>query len=274
MSAVGNPDRGLHARAGHPMDVAAYDQYIGRWSRLFVPALLAAAEVSDGGQVLDVATGPGEAAHAALAIVGSSGSVVGADISALMVTAARARLTGPFQPVTADGQMLPFRAACFDAVFCQLGLMFFPDPARGLQEFRRVLRPGKRAAICVCSTADRAPMWGFFANALARRLPEYRRTFHLVFSLADAGRLHEMLRAAGFLDVSVTREERGGTITSLEAFWAPIEAGAGQLPQVYLALPEASRRAVRQEVNSHLARFDHDGRLAMQIEMLIATGRA
>ena len=34
---------GFHAPAGRPVDTDAYERYIGRWSRLFVPALLAAA---------------------------------------------------------------------------------------------------------------------------------------------------------------------------------------------------------------------------------------
>jgi ubiquinone/menaquinone biosynthesis C-methylase UbiE len=55
-----------------------------------------------------------------------------------------------------DGQALAFRDGSFDGVLCQLGLMFFPDPLRGLAEFRRVLRPGRCAAVCVISTADRA----------------------------------------------------------------------------------------------------------------------
>src|SRR5215469_18611775 len=53
---------GLHAAPGRAVDTLAYDRYLGRWSRLFVPALIAAAEVSAGHRVLDVATGPGEAA--------------------------------------------------------------------------------------------------------------------------------------------------------------------------------------------------------------------
>ena len=40
---------GLHAAAGRPVDAAAYERYLGRWSRLFVPAVLAAAEVAGGG---------------------------------------------------------------------------------------------------------------------------------------------------------------------------------------------------------------------------------
>ena len=61
---------GLHAAAGHHVDDSAYYQYIGRWSRLFVPAVLAAAEVASGDRVLDIATGPGEAALAAQDVLG------------------------------------------------------------------------------------------------------------------------------------------------------------------------------------------------------------
>jgi hypothetical protein len=48
---------GFHVAPGRAVDTSAYDRYIGRWSRLFVPAVLAAAEVALGHRVLDVSTG-------------------------------------------------------------------------------------------------------------------------------------------------------------------------------------------------------------------------
>jgi hypothetical protein len=45
---------GFHVALGRAVDSSAYDQFTGRWSRLFVPLLLAAAEVQPGGRVLDV----------------------------------------------------------------------------------------------------------------------------------------------------------------------------------------------------------------------------
>jgi ubiquinone/menaquinone biosynthesis C-methylase UbiE len=266
---------GFHAAVGHSVDVVAYDQYIGRWSRLFVPALMAAAEVRTGHRVLDIAVGPGEAAHAVLSVVGSSGSVVGADLSLPMLEAAHARLpTASFQPVAADGQALAFRDGSFDAVVCQLGLMFFPNPARGLAEFRRVVRRGRCAALSVISSPERAPMWGILAQMLSRYLPEQRDTLLLSFALADATRLAELLTAAGFRDVRVQRETREETIASFDDYWSPIEAGAGQLPQAYRTLPESSRRAVREEMQMRLARFESNGKLVMRVELLIAAGRA
>ena len=266
---------GLHSAAGRPVDDSAYYQYIGRWSQLFVPAVLAAAEVAGGDRVLDVATGPGEAALVALTVVKPAGLVIGADISPAMLTAARARLGDEaFRPVATDGQALAFRDGSFDAVVCQLGLQFFPDPARGLAEFRRVLRAGGCAAVCVLSTPDRAPMWGVFADALSCHLPDQRTVLHLSFALADPERLEDLFRTAGFRDVLVKRETRQGTIESFDDYWAPIEAGTGQLPQAYRALPEANRWAVREEVQARLAEFESGGRLVMSAEMLIRAGRA
>jgi ubiquinone/menaquinone biosynthesis C-methylase UbiE len=266
---------GLHAAAGRPVDASAYERYIGRWSRLFVPAVLAAAEVAGGDRVLDIATGPGEAALVAMSVVKPGGLVIGADISPVMLKAAHARLgEGSFRAVATDGQALAFRDGSFDAVVCQLGLQFFPDPAQGLAEFRRVLRAGRCTAVCVISTPDRAPMWGVLADALSRHLPEQREALHLGFALADPERLEHLLRMAGFRDVRVKRERRQGTIESFEAYWTPIEAGTGQMPQAYLALPELSRRAVREEVQARLAEFESGGHLVMDVEMLIGAGRA
>jgi len=266
---------GLHAAPGRAVDTPAYEQYIGRWSRLFVPALLAAANVASGDRVLDVAAGSGEAAAMALSTVEHSGAVVGADISEAMLRAARVRLQGAsFRPVVMDGQALAVKDGSFDAVVCQLGLQFFPDPARGVKEFRRVLRPRRWAAVCVISTPERAPMWGLLADTLSRYLPDQRAALHLSFALADTARLEHLFRAADFRDVRVERELRQGVVESFDDYWRPIEAGIGQIPQAYLALPERSQRAVRDEVRARLSEFESDGRLVMSAEMLIAAGRA
>jgi hypothetical protein len=67
---------GLHIAAGQAANVLAYDGWVGRWSRLFVPAVISAAEIAPGHRVLDVSTGTGEAALMALPAVSASGAVI------------------------------------------------------------------------------------------------------------------------------------------------------------------------------------------------------
>jgi ubiquinone/menaquinone biosynthesis C-methylase UbiE len=193
---------GFHVRPGRAVDALAYDRFTGRWSRLFVPLVLGAADVQPGNRVLDVSTGTGEAAVAMMPIIGASGRVIGADIAPAMLESARGRLKErAFLPVAAHGQALPFADGIFDAVVCQLGLQFFPNPGLGLKEFRRVLRGGGRAGICVISTPDRAPMWGVLAAVLGRLLPEQRPIVQLSFSLSDPARMESLLISAGFQEV-------------------------------------------------------------------------
>ena len=160
----------------------------------------------------NVSTGTGEAALAALPVVGPSGVVVGADVSIAMLEAARRRVqASSFWAVAADGQLLPFADQSFDAVICHLGLQFFANPIVGLMEFRRVLRAGRNLGLCVISTADHAPMWGVLAGAVGRRRPDLWKTLHLSFALDDPQHLESLLRQAGFDDVRVKRETRDGT---------------------------------------------------------------
>jgi len=265
---------GLHAAIGKDVDVSAFDRFTGRWSRLFVPDVIAAAGIDPGCKALDICTGTGEAAVPALQIIGASGILVGADISPEMVRSARQRVNHPgLRPVVTDGQALAFRDGAFYAVICQLGLQFFPDPAQGLAEFHRVLRPGGKASVCVISTPEQAPLWGVLAETLGRFLPEKRNIFMSSFSLADPARLGDLFRRAGFTDVHVVRDARGTRMGSFDEYWGSIEAGIGSIPQSYLLLSEADRRAVREEVQAKLSRFLVDGILHLSVEMLIGSGQ-
>jgi ubiquinone/menaquinone biosynthesis C-methylase UbiE len=137
---------------------AGYDGAFAQVTTHFAPFLLRAAHIAPGMRVLDIATGTGLAAEAALNVVGSAGHVTAADLSPAMAENARVRLgqTRNASVAVEDGQALSFLDGSFDAAICSLGLMFFPDPQRGLTEFHRVLRPGGRAAVSVNTVPERS----------------------------------------------------------------------------------------------------------------------
>jgi ubiquinone/menaquinone biosynthesis C-methylase UbiE len=250
---------------------AAYERFMGRWSRLYIPGLLTGAGLRPGNRVLDVATGTGAAAELAAAAVRPAGRVIGVDLSLPMLQAAHGRLTGPIALAVMDGQALACRDESADVVLCQLGLMFFPDLGRGLAEFHRVLRPGGRLAACVWSTPERAPFVGFLAQALTRQLPDQRATLELGFSLADPRRLEAALDAAGFRAIRVVAETRRIVLDSFDDYWAPVEAGAGRLGQAYRGLPAPAQQSVMDDVRQRMATVTAaDGRIRLDAEALFA----
>src|SRR3954453_1852221 len=99
---------------------AEYDRAVSHVSAHFLPFLLRAAQLTPGQRVLDVATGTGIAAEAALGIVDPAGSVLATDMSPEMVEKARERLVPwPNAAVAVeDGQALSFPDESFDAVVC------------------------------------------------------------------------------------------------------------------------------------------------------------
>ena len=89
---------------------AEYDRAFAHVTMHFMPFLLRAAQVAPGMRVLDIATGTGLSAEAALAAVGPKGHVTAAAVSPAMAVKARERLgEAPNAAVAVeDGQALSF----------------------------------------------------------------------------------------------------------------------------------------------------------------------
>jgi ubiquinone/menaquinone biosynthesis C-methylase UbiE len=91
---------------------SAWERFSARSSALYIPALLAAAQVAAGQRILDVATGAGPSAVEAATLSGPWGFVLGTDISLPMLERAK-RNAGrlPVKLVAMDGQAhLPSRS--------------------------------------------------------------------------------------------------------------------------------------------------------------------
>lgn len=110
-----------------------------RWRRFLVSQV-----PSDGGHVLDVATGTGLVAELLL----RDGHVVtGLDQSPEMLAAARARFDGRAELVEASAEALPFPDASFDHLTFTYLLRYVDEPGAVLRELARVVRPGGTIAM-------------------------------------------------------------------------------------------------------------------------------
>lgn len=140
-------------RYGWDLAAADYEPLWGAQLAGVQHALLAAAALLPGEQVLDLACGTGhvtlQAARAVGGLGSEMGSVVGVDLSARMVDTAQQRALPNTRFVRMDAQHLALPDQQFDVVLCSLGLMYVPDPAQALREMQRVLKPGGRLVLSV-----------------------------------------------------------------------------------------------------------------------------
>ena len=164
--------------------------------------LLAAAQIQDGENVLDIGCGCGDTTILAARATGS-GHALGADFSRIQVAEAR-RLAAAAGAANArfelaDVQVHPFGAGIFDVVLSSFGVMFFDDPAAAFANLRKALRRGGRLAFLCWRTRDENPFFtiGFAEAAAVPGLREMPGP-DAAFSLAGTGRAGALLSGAGF----------------------------------------------------------------------------
>ncbi|SFQ04335.1 Methyltransferase domain-containing protein [Amycolatopsis arida] len=167
-----------------------------------VPVPAGAGTGSDGGpntlldRVLDIATGTGEAAFAAVRRLGAR-HVLAVDIAPGMIAEARAKAStrDPDRRIewrVAPGVPAPVTPASVDLVLCASALHFLGTAA--LVDWRRVLRPGGRVAF----TLPCASTFAASGAAAALLAPDLRPP-------ATAGEAAASAATAGFTEVSVER---------------------------------------------------------------------
>lgn len=118
----------------------------------FQRRVVSGAEISEGDIVLDVGTGDGLIAFAALQKVGGAGRVIFSDVSQDLLDECEAlaqslEVLERCDFVRASADALPFPDESVDVVTTRSVLIYLKDKAPAFEEFHRVLKPGGRISI-------------------------------------------------------------------------------------------------------------------------------
>jgi len=156
--------------------------------------------------VLELACGTGIVTAEVARVLPADTRIVATDLNQAMLGVAVRATDAPnvtFQQV--DAQSPPFDDDSFDAVYCQFGVMFFPDKGGAYAEMQRVLRPGGTLLFSVWDRIETSPIVHAVGEALARCFPDDPPQFisRVPHGYHDTAAIRDALEAAGFGQVVV-----------------------------------------------------------------------
>jgi ubiquinone/menaquinone biosynthesis C-methylase UbiE len=251
--------------------------------RMFAPltsALIDAAQIRQGQSLLDIGGGSGQPSLTMAPLVGNAGSVTYTDPAAGMVKAAheeaqRRGLTNiQFHQVAAE--QLPFPNDRFDVAVGRLSVMFFPDPAAGLREILRVVKPGGRVSFLVWSSKEVNPFFSSVTDVLDRFIPPEPEDADApgAFRFAKPGKLAKLLDDAG---ATLIEEQPLPFLIQApmkpEQFWELRSEMSDTLRAKLAMLAADEIAAVRNAVQKVVAKHFESGEMSFPAQALIVSGR-
>ena len=244
-------------------DGAAYERGMGGWSRIAGNTFLDWLALPAGLRWIDIGCGSGALTELIVERCAPA-EVQGIDPSDAQLAFARtrpaARVAGFRQ---GDAMALPFDAGHFDVAVMALVIFFVPEPAKGVAEMKRVVRPGGTIATYAWDMLG----GGFPFHPIQAELRALGLT-PLAPPSADASRTEELRRLwteAGLEAVEAREITAERSFADFAAFWSATTTGASIRPTL-AALSPADIAQLQTKVRARLT-TDAAGRI-------IAPGRA
>jgi SAM-dependent methyltransferase len=232
--------------------------------------LVALVEPRPGDTIVDLAAGLGDTGFLAAPLVEPGGRLVTTDVAPEMLDAARRRaaelgLEGvEFQ--SEDAAALSWDDATIDGILCRWGLMLVPDMDAAAAEFKRVLRPGGRAALAVWGSPDDND-WMTAPGRSALELGLVERPDPAgpgPFRLSADGALAAVLGSAGLTVETVDDVRIVWRSSSLDEWWEAVRDTSRMLSTLLDRLSREEAQAVREGAERRLdAWVEADGSVAV-----------
>ncbi len=253
---------------------------IRNWLRDSTDAMLAMADIKAGARVLDVAAGAGDQTLDIAQRVGPAGYVLATDFSPAILTfaaknAARAGYANVGTRV-ADGEALALMEQNFDAAICRLGLMFFPDPCKGLRQMLDALKPGGKACTMVFSAPEQNPLIGILVSTAFKHAglpPPNPYQPGGLLSLGKPGLMDELFTRSGFCHVATTKVSAPFRLPSAAGYLDFVRTSASPIVQLLSRLDDARQEAAWADIADKLGRFNTANGWTGPNELLLTAGQ-
>src|SRR5437588_10409936 len=226
---------------------AAYEPYVGRWSRVVARQVVAWLGIPQGARWLDIGCGTGALSQTILDVAAPR-QITGIDPSEGYITFARQQVRDRrVRFRLADAQALPEAPASYDAVVAGLVLNFVPQPNRAVAEMHRVARVGGTVAVYVWDYARQMQLIRSFWDAAvaldpaASKLDEGQR-----FPICQPEPLMQLFRTEGLREVEVRMIDIPTVSRDFDDYWSPLLGCQGHALGYTMSLSEKHRRAVRE----------------------------
>jgi ubiquinone/menaquinone biosynthesis C-methylase UbiE len=240
--------------------------------------MLDLAGIEPGYRVLDVAAGAGEPTLLAARRVGPNGFVLATDIADRLLSyldeAAKEAGLANVETRVMDARQLDLEPASFDAAICRMALMLIPERDLALAGIRRALRPGRKLAVVVMSTAEKHPHIAQ-SLAIARRhagLPPAPFEDPGMFALGDPAVLRACFERAGFRDVTIEPVVGQQRFPSLAAAMEHRRNVLPEMRPLLASLSDAEQDAVWAEIEEVMRQFEGVDGVVVPNERLLCVG--
>lgn len=253
-----------------------YDEYLGPiFFEPYAVDLASRLRLDAGDALLELACGTGIVTRHLVAGFPRGASLTATDLNPGMLAIAQKKIdqTEPVTWQTADACALPFGDDWFDAVVCQFGLMFVPDPAQALREVHRVLHPGGLFLFNVWDSLEHNPLARIAKDAMAQFFASDPPTFYNVpHGMSDVEDMKAKLQQAGFAPVEA--ETKTMTARAVSAHHAATGLVTGTpIANAIHERATASPEAIIAAVSAALAAEGGEAPLSLPMRAHIFTAR-
>jgi ubiquinone/menaquinone biosynthesis C-methylase UbiE len=231
-------------------NAAAYDRFMGRWSRAIGTIFLDWLAAPKGARWLDLGCGTGVFTEMVVNTCAPA-SVVAVDPAAAQIDYARKLPLAQHADFrVADAQKLPFADGAFDVVASALVINFIPNRPAALTEMRRVCTAGGLVAGYVWDfPAERMSSW-----PLVRCLRDLGIEVPRVPGADDSEleHLQALFRNAGFEEIATKPIEVTAGFVDFDDFWEAQTPPVSPFAKTIAVLPEVRRQDLMEAVRRML----------------------